>query len=108
MQVQVTGKHLDVGEARDTLERIHAIDRADTPAVAQRRQLAASDRQPARTTPRCGIPEWFSAHRAAAYERYRTLIAPYYVLERSQSGGDVMGMARDIVSFPARISGGDG
>ena len=41
---------------------------------------------------------------AAAYERYRTLIAPYYVLERSQSGGDVMGMARDIVRYAAEKS----
>ena len=61
----------DIGEARDTLQRILTTDRADIPAVAQRRQLAAADRQPTRPTPRCEIPEWFAGHRAAAHERYR-------------------------------------
>jgi ATP-dependent exoDNAse (exonuclease V) alpha subunit len=54
----------DVAEARDTLEAILAFDRADLPAVTQRRALA--DQQPRETTcqrpaptPRCEIPEWF-------------------------------------------------
>ena len=38
---------------------------------------------------------------AAAYERYRTLMAPYVVLERSLSGGDLMAIARDVVRYAA-------
>ncbi len=38
---------------------------------------------------------------AAAYERYRALLKPFYVLERSSSGGDLMGIARDIVRYTA-------
>jgi len=38
---------------------------------------------------------------AAAYDRYRTMIAPFSVLERSMSGGDMMAIARDIVRYAA-------
>jgi AAA domain len=58
----VTDTH-DVAEARDTLERILANDRADLPAVSQRHELAAQDHAPApprpRLTPRCTVPPWF-------------------------------------------------
>ena len=53
----------DVTEARDVLEGIVAVDRADVPAVTQRHTLAqqARDHEPAATpaAPRCRIPEWF-------------------------------------------------
>ena len=38
---------------------------------------------------------------AAAYERYRALMGPYVVLERSLSGGDLMAIARDVVRYAA-------
>jgi hypothetical protein len=37
----------------------------------------------------------------AAYDRYRQLLAPFAVLERSLSGGDLMAIARDIVRYSA-------
>ena len=56
----------DVAEARDVLEAILAIDRADIPAVTQRRTLAAQQpptiTRPAPTAPRpgrCRVPDWF-------------------------------------------------
>jgi conjugative relaxase-like TrwC/TraI family protein len=54
----------DDAEARDTLEAILAFDRADVPAVAQRRTLAHQlppdgARQQPTQTPRCEVPEWF-------------------------------------------------
>jgi hypothetical protein len=62
----ITASH-DVPEARDVLERILAIDRADIPAVTQRQRLAEQDHPD--TTPtrpqqrpragRCPIPDWF-------------------------------------------------
>ncbi len=61
----VTDTH-DMSEARDVLERIVASDRADIPAVVQRRQLAQQDRQPPRPQPRCQIPDWFDDLRAEA------------------------------------------
>jgi hypothetical protein len=62
----ITESH-DVAEARDVLEAILAVDRADIPAVAQRRTLAAQQ-PPAATRPpptspqpgRCQIPDWFA------------------------------------------------
>ena len=64
----------DVAEARDVLDAILAVDRADVPATTQRRDLALSvPRQAApdtpTLTPRCEIPDWFpdvlaDAHRA--------------------------------------------
>ena len=68
----VTESH-DVSDARDVLERILANDRADLPATAQRRQLAAQDRilpaPAARPAPRCAVPDVASELlRAAEYE----------------------------------------
>ena len=55
----------DVAEARDVLEGIVAVDRADIPAVTQRRNLAAQQ-PPAPAPPstprqprRCQVPVWF-------------------------------------------------
>jgi hypothetical protein len=54
----------DVEESRDTLETILAFDRADIPAVTQRRNLAHQQplevaRQRPEPTSRCEIPQWF-------------------------------------------------
>ncbi len=66
----VTDTH-EMAEARDILEGIVACDRADIPAVVQRRQLAQQDRQPPRLRPRCQVPEWFHDLRADAVVDYR-------------------------------------
>jgi hypothetical protein len=66
----VTDTH-DMSDARDVLEGIVASDRADIPAVVQRRQLAQQDRQPPRPQPRCQIPDWFHDLRADAADLYR-------------------------------------
>jgi hypothetical protein len=61
----------DVAEARDVLEGVLAVDRADTPAVTQRHALAEQHHghvEPAdtRLTPRCAIPDWFAPLMARA------------------------------------------
>ncbi len=66
----VTDTH-DISDARDVLEGIVTSDRADIPAVVQRRQLAQQDRQPPRPQPRCQIPDWFHDLRADAATNYR-------------------------------------
>jgi len=62
----ITDTH-DIAEARDVLDRILTADRADTPAVTQRRNLDQQQPRPQRTRavlqPRCAIPEWFEALR---------------------------------------------
>jgi len=61
----VTDTH-EMSDARDVLGGIVASDRADVPAVVQRRQLAQQDRQPPRPQLRCQVPEWFHGLRADA------------------------------------------
>lgn len=58
-QVLVVTETHDIAEARDILEGVIASDRADTPAVTQRRHLAEQDHQ-CRLQPRCQIPDWFN------------------------------------------------
>jgi len=56
----ITETH-DLGEARDILDAVIAVDRADSPATSQRRSLASQDRH---LHPRCQIPDWFDTLRA--------------------------------------------
>ena len=61
----------DIAEARDVLDAILAVDRADIPATTQRRALAQSTPRQATAdaptlTPRCEIPDWFPAVLAEA------------------------------------------
>ena len=66
----VTETH-DITEALDVLETIIANDRADVPAVTQRRQLAEQGRQAPRLQRRCEIPNWFDNLRREAVGDYR-------------------------------------
>lgn len=51
----------DATEARDVLDTILAIDRADTPAIVIRRELAQHDQRP-QPIARCETPHWFDAY----------------------------------------------
>jgi hypothetical protein len=70
-RVYVVTDTYEMREAHDVLEGIVATDRADIPAVVQRRQLAQQDRQLPRPQPRCPIPDWFHDLRADAADDYR-------------------------------------
>ncbi len=62
----VTDSH-DIGDARDVLDAIIAVDRADIPATTQRRTLSGQDRQVRSVPPlqpRCVVPDWFDTLRA--------------------------------------------
>ncbi|MEZ5294791.1 MAG: hypothetical protein R2697_00525 [Ilumatobacteraceae bacterium] len=85
----ITESH-DLEEARDILERVLTNERADLPAIAQRRQLAAEARpvtraQP-RPEPRCEVPEWFDELAASIGDTARKLeeIEGRFDRERSQ------------------------
>jgi conjugative relaxase-like TrwC/TraI family protein len=52
----------DVAQARDILEAVLAVDRADVPATTQRRTLAqTAPRSASIPINRCEVPEWLSA-----------------------------------------------
>ncbi len=60
----------DITKARDILETVLAFDRADIPAITQRRTLSQQQpaeawRQPSEPAGRCEIPQWFDPLRAA-------------------------------------------
>ena len=64
-EICVVTDSCDVAEARDILEAIVAVDRADIPATTQRRTLAhdvarTDTPAPPGPTRRCAIPDWFS------------------------------------------------
>ncbi len=67
----ITDTH-NIEDARDVLDTIIAIDRADTPATTQRRLLDGQERN-SRPVPRlqpiCQIPEWFDTFRGDVVEQ---------------------------------------
>ncbi len=67
----ITDTHA-VADARDVLDTIIAVDRADIPATTQRRTLDGQDRQPRsmpQLQPKCQIPEWFDTFRVTTVEQ---------------------------------------
>jgi conjugative relaxase-like TrwC/TraI family protein len=72
----ITASH-DLEEARDILERVLANERADLPAIAQRRELAVEARPLARAQsqpqPRCDVPGWFDELAASIGDTLRKL-----------------------------------
>jgi conjugative relaxase-like TrwC/TraI family protein len=90
----------DVADARDVLEGIVAVDRADIPAVTQRRTLAQQqprqlDVRTTTATARCVVPDWFTPllHEArldlaAAEERHAARAAQRQWLVDAAAGAD--------------------
>ena len=70
----VTETH-DLGEAVDVLERILTIDRTDLPAIATRRELAATVPPTPVLVPRCQIPDWFNDLHVTARRRTSSMPA---------------------------------
>lgn len=59
--VRVVTDNTDLLEARDVLEQVLAVDRADIPAVTVRRDLATQQPR-SQLSARCEIPDWFPAY----------------------------------------------
>jgi conjugative relaxase-like TrwC/TraI family protein len=101
----------DVTEARDKLEAILAFDRADVPAVTQRRNLAhlhprETNRQLPVPARRCEIPEWFEPLRAQLC-RERDLAeqeATAGEAQRARLAADVADAERELASVEARMA----
>jgi hypothetical protein len=97
----------DVAEARDTLETILAFDRADIPAVTQRRNLAhqqtAEDwRQPS-AAGRCEIPQWFEPLRAGLRRDLHDAMQALTASEakRARLAAEAAAVERDLVRIEA-------
>ena len=112
----VTDTH-DVAEARETLERILVNDRADLPAVTQRRELAAQNHAPTPSrptlTPRCTVPPSFNdllREAVAEVGHLRRLINELPVrrmelaAELDHAGGVVATASRQHAPFAAAVS----
>jgi conjugative relaxase-like TrwC/TraI family protein len=80
----------DIGEARDILDAVLAVDRADSPAVTQRQHLARQDPRP-QPQPRCDIPDWFPSVRADALADFRAALVRFdaTAAERDRLAGNV-------------------
>ena len=76
----ITETH-DPAEARDILDAIIAVDRADTPATTQRQELATQDHQP---TPRCPIPNWLDDLRRSTQDRLEQARTKYDQTQHQQ------------------------
>ena len=63
----------DLAEAREVLEGVLAHDRADIPAVTQRRHLAQSDSPPAASRPESLAPDWLHTWRQQLTDRRQQL-----------------------------------
>ena len=64
----------DLAEARDVLDGVLAHDRADIPAVTQRRHLANAEAQPARPQPEPLVPDWVRPWRQQIDDRRQFLV----------------------------------
>jgi conjugative relaxase-like TrwC/TraI family protein len=98
----------DVAEARDTLEAILAYDRADIPAVTQRRNLAQQQpaeawRQPMAPAGRCEIPQWFEPLRAGLRRDLRDAERTVTASEakRARLAAEATAAERDLVRIEA-------
>jgi hypothetical protein len=102
--IHVVTESADVTEARDVLERVLAVDRADIPAVTQRRQLAAQHQpppdwaRPQERLGRCEIPDWFDQVRDETRQRLAEAEqrATANATERERLEADLDTVRRDV------------
>ena len=74
-QIHVITDATDVGEARDILDAVLAHDRADIPAVTQRRHLAQTNRPEPVREPEQVVPGWLADYRDRLEQRRHDLTA---------------------------------
>ena len=79
-RIHVITEHKDLAEAREVLDGVLAHDRADSPAVTQRRHLANVEGPTARPQPETLVPDW-----VATWRRGDSRSAPVPRRRRSRS-----------------------
>jgi hypothetical protein len=94
-RIHVITDSTDVGEARDILDAVLAYDRADIPAVTQRRNLAhQTDRPEPVWEPEELVPEWLSDYRDQLEQQRHDLAAG--VTERAQRRTEAVAELADL------------
>ena len=73
-RIHVITEHDDLAEARDVLDGVLAHDRADSPAVTQRRHLANTEGPTARPQPEALVPDWVEPWRQQLHDRRQFLV----------------------------------
>ncbi len=110
MMLVVTDTH-DVADAREVLDCVLVNDRADLPAIRQRRELA--ELQPRRRhvapTPRCQIPAWFEDARTRVADRISSLQVRLDDLDshRKQAAQDLAAAEGHVAQADERLVGYD-
>ena len=94
-RIHVITNPTDIGEARDVLDAVLAYDRADIPAVTQRRHLAheVSHPEPIREQEQL-VPEWIANYRVQLEQRGDDLTAGLTV--RAQRRAEAAGELADL------------
>ena len=98
----------DLGEARDVLETVLAHDRADIPAVTQRRDLALQTRSahPRRPEPAPIIPDWVGPWRAGL-EQQRENVVDYLddrARRRAEAAAELADLQPPLGRRPGRLA----
>ena len=74
-RIHVITEHDDLAEARDVLDGVLAHDRADVPAVTQRRHLANVEGPHSTTASRSrSLPDWVATWRQQIHDRRQLLV----------------------------------
>jgi hypothetical protein len=85
-RIHVITEHHDLAEARDILDGVLAHDRADSPAVSQRRLLASVERPMAPPQPEGFVPDWVEPWVGQLHDRRQCLVDGLH--EREQRRAD--------------------
>ena len=73
-RIHVITDHDDLTEARDILDGVLTHDRADIPAMAQRRHLAQIDGPTERLHPETPVPDWIELWRQQLHDQRQLLV----------------------------------
>jgi DNA repair exonuclease SbcCD ATPase subunit len=84
-RIHVITEHDDLAEARDVLDGVLSHDQADSPAVAQRRNLADVEGPTARPQPDGPVPDWIEPWREQISARRQTLSDNLHERERRRA-----------------------
>jgi conjugative relaxase-like TrwC/TraI family protein len=84
-RIHVITEYDDLAEARDVLESVLAHDRADSPAVTQRRHLATVEGPTVQPEPTSVVPEWVEPWREQICHRRQALIDGLHERERRRA-----------------------
>ncbi len=103
-RIHVVTERADPAEARDVLEAVLAYDRADVPAVTQRRHLAQTERPESSREPDQVVPAWLVGYRDQLEQRREDLAV--CLTERAHRRAEAAAELADLQPAVAAARGG--